>query len=105
MDACANPFSEGRRSFLGNALGAGLAAAMVQAQVLVASMGWLQTAHAQAVDLRRDTFNGLFAFVLPGSDPYSVAQGVSTSMQEGPARPRQPSRNPVKLQRQASASV
>jgi hypothetical protein len=26
----------------------------------------------------RDTFNGLLAFVVPGSDGYSIAQGVST---------------------------
>jgi hypothetical protein len=29
-------------------------------------------------DLMRDTLNGLIAFIIPGPDPYSVAQGVST---------------------------
>jgi hypothetical protein len=29
-------------------------------------------------ELARDTFSGLIAFVVPGPDPYSVAQGVST---------------------------
>ena len=30
-------------------------------------------------ELARDTFNGLSAFVVPGADPYSVAQGVQTT--------------------------
>jgi hypothetical protein len=32
-----------------------------------------------AADLVRDTFNGLVAFVVPGPDGYSVAQGVTTA--------------------------
>ncbi len=42
------------------------------------SRGWLASAQAAEPDLTRDTFNGLLAFVVPGSDPYSIAQGVST---------------------------
>ena len=34
---------------------------------------------AAELDLTRDTLNGLVAFVTPGDDPYSVAQGVATT--------------------------
>jgi hypothetical protein len=34
-------------------------------------------------ELARDTFSGLIAFVVPGPDPYSVAQGVTTSAPGG----------------------
>ena len=37
-----------------------------------------QTSSAAEPELVRDTFNGLVAFVVPGPDAYSVAQGVST---------------------------
>jgi hypothetical protein len=47
----------------------------------LAERGWLDEAAAAEPDLTRDTFNGLVAFVTPGDDEYSVAQGVST---EGP---------------------
>ena len=33
----------------------------------------------QGTDLVRDTFNGLSAFVVPGADPWSAAQGMSAS--------------------------
>lgn len=36
-------------------------------------------AQAAEVDVTRDTLNGLLAFVVPGTDVYSQAQGVSTS--------------------------
>ena len=72
-----------RRSFLGSTLWAGATAALVQAQPLLAGRGWLAAAHAATPDLTHDTFNGLLAFVVPGSDPYSVAQGVSTAEQGG----------------------
>jgi hypothetical protein len=68
-----------RRSFLGTALSVGAVAALMQARGFVQGRGWLDTAHAATIDLVHDTFNGLFAFVVPGSDVYSVAQGVSTS--------------------------
>jgi len=67
-----------RRSFLGNAFAAAATAALIQAQPFVKARGWLDAAHA-APDLTHDTVNGLLAFVLPGSDPWSLAQGVSTA--------------------------
>jgi hypothetical protein len=71
-----------RRSFLGNAFSAAATAALIQAQPFLKSRGWLDAAQA-APDLTHDTFNGLLAFVLPGSDAYSIAQGVSTADEGG----------------------
>src|SRR5690349_538731 len=68
-----------RRGFLGDALWAGLAAALVQAHGFAKDQRWLGAAQAATTDLTRDTFNGLLAFVVPGSDAYSVSQGVSTA--------------------------
>jgi hypothetical protein len=65
-----------RRGFLGNALAASATAALIQAQPFVTARGWLDVAHA-APDLTHDTINGLLAFVLPGADAWSLAQGVS----------------------------
>jgi hypothetical protein len=65
-----------RRNFLFSAL-LGAAAAP-----LVGSPLWarrLDAASQPAPDLLHDTFSGLVAFVVPGSDRYSVAQGVSTA--------------------------
>ncbi len=45
--------------------------------------GWLEAAPQAPNDLIHDTFNGLLAFVVPGSDAYSVAQGVSTADRGG----------------------
>jgi hypothetical protein len=56
----------------------GLAAALAQAQVFLSGTGWLGSAHAAVPEVTRDAFNGLLAFVVPGSDAFSVAQGVST---------------------------
>lgn len=67
-----------RRSFLGNALAAAATAALIQAQPFAKGRGWLDAAQAATPDLTHDTYNGLLAFVLPGSDAYSIAQGVST---------------------------
>src|SRR5690242_11822867 len=67
-----------RRGFLGSALATAATAALLQAQPLVTARGWLTAAHA-APDLTHDTVNGLLAFVLPGSDAWSLAQGVSTA--------------------------
>ena len=71
-----------RRSFLSNALSSALTAALIQAQPFLKSRGWLDDAYA-APDLTHDTFNGLLAFILPGSDAYSIAQGVSTADEGG----------------------
>src|SRR5579872_291630 len=73
---------QSRRSFLGNTLSAAAIAALIQAQPFLKDRGWLQAAHAMP-DLTRDTFNGLLAFILPGSDPYSIAQGVNTTDKGG----------------------
>ena len=64
-------------AFIGSALWAGTTAALFQAQVFLQDRGWLDTAEA-ATDLTLDTFYGLFTFVVPGSDVYSISQGVST---------------------------
>src|SRR4051812_24407150 len=66
------------RGFFGNAVAPAATAALIQAQPFVTARGWLDAAHA-APDLTHDTVNGLLAFVLPGSDAWSIAQGVSTA--------------------------
>lgn len=53
----------------------GAAAALAQLPALLDARGLLETAAAQSADLTEDTLNGLVAFIFPGSDPYSVAQG------------------------------
>ena len=64
-----------RRAFLRSSLMGAALACVASAPVFGA---WLDAAEATTTDLVRDTMNGLLAFVVPGSDPYSVAQGVST---------------------------
>jgi hypothetical protein len=64
-----------RRAFLQRAgLFAG-ALASVDLVALLDKKGLLATAQAQSADLTVDTLSGLIAFVVPGNDPYSVAQG------------------------------
>jgi hypothetical protein len=58
-----------------------LAAALAGLPRALAERGWLDEAAAAEPDLTRDTFNGLVAFITPGNDEYSIAQGVSM---EGP---------------------
>ena len=67
-----------RRDFLVRAGWAGLGAALVQLPAALRGKGWLDEAAAQDANLTRDTLNGLVAFVVPGPDPYSVAQGESS---------------------------
>jgi hypothetical protein len=67
-----------RRGFLGNMLLVSAALAFTRATDLLTSRGWLQAADVPGADLLHDTFNGLLAFIVPGPDDYSVAQGVST---------------------------
>jgi hypothetical protein len=67
-----------RRNFLGHALLASASSALIQASGFLGAKGWLNDARAAAADATFDTFNGLLAFVVPGSDSYSSAQGVST---------------------------
>lgn len=70
------PVSLSRRQFLGR--GGALVVALAVLPQALADRGWLDEAAAAELDLTRDTINGLVAFVTPGDDEYSVAQGVST---------------------------
>ena len=67
-----------RRSFLGQAGRLVAAVALVQASGILQKRGWLEPAYAAQPDIVRDTLNGLIAFIVPGPDAYSVAQGVTT---------------------------
>jgi hypothetical protein len=67
-----------RRSFLRHAGLTAAAMALLQAPQVLSGRGWIQPAYAAEPDLVRDTFNGLLAFVVPGSDPYSGQQDVRT---------------------------
>jgi hypothetical protein len=49
-----------------------------QLSTFVARHGWTEQALAQSPDLIRDTINGLVAFVVPGPDEYSRAQGQTS---------------------------
>jgi hypothetical protein len=64
-----------RRAFLRSSLVAGAAVAVSESPLFGR---WVEAAHVAAPDLTHETLNGLVAFVVPGADPYSVAQGVST---------------------------
>jgi hypothetical protein len=66
-----------RGTFLHRAGALGLAAALAELPTVLGQRGLLDQALAQPRDLTTDTLNGLAAFVLPGDDPYSVAQGQS----------------------------
>jgi hypothetical protein len=68
-----------RRGFLGNMMLLTAAATLARATDLLTSRGWAQAAEVATPDLLHDTFNGLLAFIVPGPDDYSVAQGVSTA--------------------------
>jgi hypothetical protein len=65
-----------RRQLL--ALSGALGAALAGLPQALSERGWLDEAAAAEPDLTRETINGLVAFVTPGDDEYSVAQGVST---------------------------
>jgi hypothetical protein len=67
-----------RRGFLGNMMLLSAAVALARATDILTSRGWVQAAEIPPPDLLHDTFNGLLAFIVPGPDDYSVAQGVST---------------------------
>jgi hypothetical protein len=73
-----------RRRFLRHAGLTAAAMALLQAPQVLSGRGWIQPVYAADPDLvRDDTYNGLLAFVVPGSDPYSVDQGVSTEKPGG----------------------
>jgi hypothetical protein len=67
-----------RRTFLTRAGMAGAAAAFAQIPGFLARQGWLESALAAETDMTHDTINGLVAFVIPGPDDYSKAQGQSS---------------------------
>lgn len=46
---------------------------------LLQARGLVDEALAQSADLTSDTLSGLVAFMFPGDDPYSVAQGVTAA--------------------------
>src|SRR3954452_10806622 len=64
-----------RRAFLQRAGLFGAAFASFDLVALLDKQGLLATAKAQSPDLTVDTLSGLVAFIFPGDDPYSVAQG------------------------------
>jgi hypothetical protein len=57
---------------------ASAAATLMQAPEFLRHGALFQAAQAAGPDLLHDTFNGLLAFIVPGRDPYSLHQGVST---------------------------
>lgn len=66
-----------RRRFLERAGLSTLAVALGQLPSALESKGLLEVARAQGPDMTADTLSGLVAFVFPGDDEYSVAQGES----------------------------
>jgi hypothetical protein len=64
-----------RRTFLERAGLVGAGAVLAQIPGFLAGKGWLDDALAAETDLTRDTISALVAFVVPGPDAYSVAQG------------------------------
>jgi hypothetical protein len=64
-----------RRGFLQHAGALGAALAAIDLAALLDARGLLAQAQAQTPDLTADTLSGLVAFVVPGDDPYSAAQG------------------------------
>ncbi|MEA2308774.1 MAG: hypothetical protein QOI65_1060, partial [Thermoleophilaceae bacterium] len=62
---------------------AGAAAALAQVPAFLARQGWLEQALAAESDVTRDTMNALAAFVVPGPDEYSKAQGESSKTPGG----------------------
>ena len=67
-----------RRAFLAGTGGLGLSVALAGLPDALARRGWLDAAVAQGGDMTQETLNALAAFIVPGNDEYSIAQGVST---------------------------
>jgi hypothetical protein len=67
-----------RRTLLARTGLAGAGAILAQIPGFLASKGWLEAALAAETDVERDALNGLVAFVVPGPDDYSKAQGQSS---------------------------
>ena len=64
-----------RRQFLTRAAVLSGATVLWQVPPLLRLRGWDSPAYAQDPNIVRDTLNGLVAFIWPGDDAYSVAQG------------------------------
>ena len=64
-----------RRTFLYGSLLATAASVLCKSELLAEVT---QSAQVADIDLVHDTLNGLIAFIVPGPDAYSQAQGVST---------------------------
>jgi hypothetical protein len=73
----AQPFS--RRAFLQRVSLAAAGAALAELPALLDAKGLLAEAQAASSDVVTDTLLGLAAFILPGNDRYSMAQGESAS--------------------------
>jgi hypothetical protein len=67
-----------RRDVIERGGAVGLAAFFAQLPGVLAAKGWLEDAYAQSGDVVVETLSGLVAFILPGDDPYSEAQGTKT---------------------------
>lgn len=70
--------SHSRRAFLARAGAFAGASVLWQVSPLLRLRGWDDPAYALETDLVRDSLNGLAAFVWPGNDAYSIAQGEAT---------------------------
>jgi hypothetical protein len=68
-----------RRSFLAGAGATALAGFLAQLPDVLGERGLLGVAQAQSADVTTDTLSALVAFILPGDDEYSRAQGTPTS--------------------------
>jgi hypothetical protein len=63
----------------------GVAAFLAQLPGVLSAKGWLEDAYAQTGDVVTETLSALVAFILPGNDPYSEAQGTPTDEPGGVA--------------------
>src|SRR5262249_16409095 len=77
------PHLASRREFIGSVLSAGAAAAVLHASRFLEARRLLESAADAPTDLVHDTFSGLLAFIVPGSDADSLAQGVHTAEHGG----------------------
>lgn len=73
----------GRREFLARAGVLGIGAVLLRVRDAAAAQGWLDEVAAQDLGLTRDTISGLIAFVVPGPDAYSIAQGQASATSGG----------------------
>jgi len=73
------PASLSRRTLLAGAGATALAGFLGQLPEVLGERGLLGVARAQSADITADTLSALVAFILPGDDEYSRAQGTPTS--------------------------